>query len=147
MIVKCEKCQTKFKVAEEQISEQGTTVRCSKCQYTFQVKRALSAPDDDLFANDPFAMLEEPPPAAPPAKSSSLADQLFGDLPQSEYGAEAVPAQLPPPLPTEGPGHSPFGVPPMASAPPAGAGPGSMAAELLPPEEALLPPAPPKSRL
>ena len=147
MIVKCEKCQTKFKVAEEQISEQGTTVRCSKCQYTFQVKRALSAPDDDLFANDPFAMLEEPPPAAPPAKSSSLADQLFGDLPQSEYGAEAVPAQLPPPLPTEGPDHSLFEMPPMPSALPPEQELGSMPRELLPPEEALLPPAPPKSRL
>jgi predicted Zn finger-like uncharacterized protein len=139
MIVKCSKCQTKFKVADEQISGQGTTVRCSKCQHTFQVKRSVAAP-----VADPFAMLDDLPPAATPAKSSSLADQLFGDLAQSEFDAESVPAQLPPPLPSEGPDHSLFEMPPVLPPQPELA---PMPRELLPPEEALLPPAPPKSRL
>ena len=83
MIVKCEKCQTKFKVADDQISGQGTLVRCSKCQHTFQVRRSITAPIDD-----PFAMLDESPPPAPPASGASLADELFGDLPESEFAAD-----------------------------------------------------------
>jgi predicted Zn finger-like uncharacterized protein len=150
MIVKCEKCQTKFKVADEQIADQGTLVRCSKCQSTFQVQRSARV-------DDPGAPLAEPLPKSEP-ESSSLADELFGDLPQSDFAADppleeesqfaadpALEDQSEPPAPREEPDHSQFDMPEpppeeeeVSAAPPR---------ELLPPEEALLPPAPPPSRL
>ena len=137
MIVKCEKCQTKFKVADEQIADQGTLVRCSKCQNTFQVH-----PADGGRVDEPGAI---PPPA--PDSGSSLADELFGDLPQSEFAADPVheAESLSPSPPRDEPDHSLFEMPEppaeeeeVIAAPPR---------ELLPPEEALLPPAPPTSRL
>ncbi len=39
MIITCEKCQAKFKVAPEQIKEGGSKVRCSDCQHIFTVFR------------------------------------------------------------------------------------------------------------
>jgi predicted Zn finger-like uncharacterized protein len=46
MIVKCEQCQTRFKIPDDKVTEKGVKVRCTKCQHTFRV-----------FAT--------PPPAAP----------------------------------------------------------------------------------
>jgi predicted Zn finger-like uncharacterized protein len=139
MIVKCEKCQTKFKVADEHISDQGTLVRCSKCQSTFQVRRSGDPP-----AGDPLAMPPEAPNAEP-AGISSLADELFGDLLESELASGPGPAgQGSPPPPGAGPDHTLFEMPPPL---PSEEGISSPPRELLPPEEALLPPAPPRSRL
>ncbi len=108
MIVKCEKCQTKFKVADEQIADQGTLVRCSKCQSTFQVHRAAGARMDD-----PGAIPGEPIPTPESESGSSLADELFGDLPQSEFAADPALDEDsdPPPLPREEPDHSLFEMP------------------------------------
>lgn len=70
MIVKCEQCQTRFKIPDEKVTEKGVKVRCTKCQHTFRVKRdgtssatgqfpaasptqqvpALARPADDPFA-------------------------------------------------------------------------------------------------
>src|SRR5262249_59464631 len=72
---------------------------------------------------------------------------LRGERRRGWRGAGGPPARLPPPLPTEGPDHSLFEMPPMPSALPPEPEVGSTPCELLPPEEALLPPAPPKSRL
>src|SRR5215469_1602744 len=121
MIIKCENCQTKFKVADEKISDQGTLVRCSKCEQTFEVARSAT----------PASVAEPPNPA-------SLEAELFGDLP------DAYDAYSPPPPPPEAPDHSLFEMPATPSAPePAG----GAAKELLPPEEALLPPSPTRSAL
>ena len=59
MIVKCEQCQTRFKIPDEKVSEKGVKVRCTKCQHTFRVTRpAAAAPVDDPFAG--FAASREP---------------------------------------------------------------------------------------
>ncbi len=39
MIVKCEQCQTRFKIPDEKVTEKGVKVRCTKCQHTFRVTR------------------------------------------------------------------------------------------------------------
>ncbi|MFP2928672.1 zinc-ribbon domain-containing protein, partial [Pyxidicoccus sp. 3LG] len=39
MIVKCERCQTRFKIPDEKVTEKGVKVRCTKCQNTFRVTR------------------------------------------------------------------------------------------------------------
>jgi len=116
MIIRCENCQTKFKVADEKISDQGTLVRCSKCEQTFEVVRPVAAPPDP----------------------ASLEAELFGDLP------DAYDAYSPPPPPPAEPDHSLFEMPLTPSAPEPT---GGAAKELLPPEEALLPPLPARSAL
>jgi predicted Zn finger-like uncharacterized protein len=132
MIVKCDNCQTKFKVADEKISEQGTLVRCSKCEQTFEVVRSAAPPAD-------AASVAEPPDPA------SLEDELFGDLPDGDFASEpAYDAYSPPPPPPKDPDHSLFEMPPPPSSPE----PAPVAArELLPPEEALLPPSAARSAL
>lgn len=40
MIVKCERCQTKFKIPDDKVTDKGVKVRCTKCQHTFRVNRA-----------------------------------------------------------------------------------------------------------
>ncbi|AKQ64186.1 hypothetical protein A176_001098 [Myxococcus hansupus] len=62
MIVKCERCQTRFKIPDEKVTEKGVKVRCTKCQNTFRVARDAAAvappeppaPSTDGQA-DPFA--------------------------------------------------------------------------------------------
>src|SRR6478736_4892844 len=45
MIVKCEQCQTRFKIPDEKVTDKGVKVRCTKCGHTFRVTResAVSA--------------------------------------------------------------------------------------------------------
>jgi len=43
MIVKCERCQTRFKIPDEKVTEKGVKVRCTKCQNTFRVARDATA--------------------------------------------------------------------------------------------------------
>ena len=54
MIVKCEQCQTRFKIPDEKVSEKGVKVRCTKCQNTFRVTRP-PASAEPAAAADPFA--------------------------------------------------------------------------------------------
>jgi predicted Zn finger-like uncharacterized protein len=50
MIITCEECQTKFRVADELIKQTGSRVRCSNCQHVFTVFRA---PDERESARPP----------------------------------------------------------------------------------------------
>ncbi len=37
MIIKCDKCQTSFKLPDEKIKPEGIKVRCSKCKNVFTI--------------------------------------------------------------------------------------------------------------
>ncbi|MBL8922216.1 MAG: zinc-ribbon domain-containing protein [Myxococcaceae bacterium] len=39
MIVKCEQCQTKFKIPDDKVTDKGVKVRCTKCNHTFRVTK------------------------------------------------------------------------------------------------------------
>lgn len=52
MIVKCEQCQTRFKIPDEKVTERGVKVRCTKCGNTFRVSR--ESPQTPVVS-DPFA--------------------------------------------------------------------------------------------
>lgn len=39
MIVQCDKCQTKFRIADEKVRPNGVKVRCSRCAHVFVVRR------------------------------------------------------------------------------------------------------------
>ena len=43
MIVKCEQCQSRFKIPDHKVTEKGVKVRCTKCQHTFRVTREPQA--------------------------------------------------------------------------------------------------------
>lgn len=43
MIVQCDKCKTKFRIADEKVSDAGVKVRCSRCAHVFMVKRDFGA--------------------------------------------------------------------------------------------------------
>src|SRR3954471_3965229 len=58
MIVKCEQCQTRFKIPDDKATDKGVKVRCTKCQHTFRVKR------------DGAAVGGEPTPAPVASKST-----------------------------------------------------------------------------
>lgn len=51
MIVQCDKCQTKFRIADEKVRPNGVKVRCSRCAHVFVVHRAPTS--DPSHTNAP----------------------------------------------------------------------------------------------
>ncbi|MCY1081186.1 zinc-ribbon domain-containing protein [Archangium lansingense] len=60
MIVKCERCQTRFKIPDEKVTDKGVKVRCTKCQHTFRVAR------EDVSSTAPAPAVPSPDPAVKP---------------------------------------------------------------------------------
>lgn len=91
MIVKCEQCQTRFRIPDDKVTDKGVKVRCTKCQHTFRVTRA----DDASAAAGPAAA----PPGGPlPVPTASPARK------QPTY-----PTQPPPAAPPEADPFARFG--------------------------------------
>ncbi len=71
MIVKCEQCQTRFKIPDDKVTDKGVKVRCNKCGHTFRVTRDMAQPATSQSpavpaSADPFARFgttPEPPSA------------------------------------------------------------------------------------
>ena len=102
MIITCEECQARFRLADEKLKPGGTKVRCSKCQHVFTVMPPEPAPAEEsvdfgAFNMEPVAEEEtapaapapppEPAPAAPPEPAPVAAggemDLDFSGLEQS----------------------------------------------------------------
>ena len=75
MIVKCEQCQTRFKIPDDKVTDKGVKVRCTKCSHTFRVTRDMAQPATTTVpaigsappaSGDPFARFGAPadPPGA-----------------------------------------------------------------------------------
>ncbi|MBE2250350.1 MAG: zinc-ribbon domain-containing protein [Myxococcus sp.] len=138
MIVKCEQCETKFKIPDDKVTDKGVKVRCTKCSHTFRVTRASGTPSGAHPAAPADAATVRVPPLAKPVTLDS-ADPFskFGEtqrVPKEEQtrpgvfalGVEAsrmpelgrpVPAPPAPPAAPQG-GASPFDFGSLA--PPAG---------------------------
>ena len=56
MIVQCEACQTRFRLADEKIKPGGTKVRCSKCKTVFTVTPPEPEPVEETVDFDSFNM-------------------------------------------------------------------------------------------
>ena len=116
MIVTCEQCQARFKLADEKIKTEGTKVRCSKCQSIFTVFPPPPAPAEPEAADaTPPAAAAEPPaepgppatepeqPANEPLPESAAAESTAGGMefdfgeqePSGEDAAEAVSFERP----------------------------------------------------
>ncbi|ATB42591.1 hypothetical protein CYFUS_008070 [Cystobacter fuscus] len=103
MIVKCEQCETRFKIPDEKVTEKGVKVRCTKCQHTFRVVREEASPAV------PAPAVVAPAPVAKPAMAARVGTPL-------EVPRAATPATRPVP-----PGVKPAqaAAPPgLAAAPP-----------------------------
>lgn len=91
MIVKCEQCQTRFKIPDDKVTDKGVRVRCTKCQHTFRVTRDMAQP-----ATGPVATKAPTGPIA--------VKQATGPIPtKSQTGP--IPAPMPSP---SGPRSDPF---------------------------------------
>src|SRR5262249_30441817 len=40
VVVQCDSCQSKFRIADEKVTERGVRVRCTACKNVFQVRKA-----------------------------------------------------------------------------------------------------------
>ncbi len=111
MIVKCEQCQTRFKIPDEKVTDKGVKVRCTKCGHTFRVTRESAASPSGT--STPAV----PPPGAAPADAGFDPFEKFGAAPEPPKGhstrpgfyAEGVEATKapPPPAPPPAPWNAP----------------------------------------
>jgi predicted Zn finger-like uncharacterized protein len=79
MIVQCEACQTRFRLADEKIKPGGTKVRCSKCKEVFSVMPPEPEPVEEAVDFGSFNMEE-------------VADDAPAETAASESIAEGTPA-------------------------------------------------------
>ena len=93
MIVPCEKCQTKFRIADERVSEAGVKVRCSRCAHVFVARRPPAGAGEQGAASelDAFGLPRGPDTAR--IDPSSIASLAAGTLPTApEPPPQAGPA-------------------------------------------------------
>ena len=46
MVVQCDSCQSKFRIADEKVTDRGVRVRCTSCKNVFQVRKAGAGGSD-----------------------------------------------------------------------------------------------------
>lgn len=114
MIVQCEHCRTKFRLADDRVSQTGVKVRCSKCAHVFTVSRPPESRIearllDGTGSERPMSPGELSADLAsdlmipgPTAKSSPLTPPPFPSF-ASHPGAMAAPATFGAPLSFGGP--------------------------------------------
>jgi len=82
MIIQCEACQTRFRLAVEKVKPGGTKVRCSKCKTIFTVFPPASEPVDEVVDFGAFNMervTEDTPAKAASAVKSQQSSELGAD--------------------------------------------------------------------
>ena len=82
MIVQCEACQTRFRLADEKVKPGGTKVRCSRCKEVFTV--TLPKPDPVEEAVDFDSSNMERVTDEVPAEKSPMSESLRMGYPESE---------------------------------------------------------------
>lgn len=102
MIIKCEKCRTRFRLNDSRVTDKGVKVRCTKCKHVFTVRKEESEtgtfePEGALtgFAsavlpgNVPSAAPEDQPFAAETARNAPVDFGVFEDTPARSEPADA----------------------------------------------------------
>lgn len=73
MIVKCEQCQTRFKIPDDKVTDKGVKVRCTKCGHTFRVaKDGVAAPGSSPSGVQSTQTFPVVPAIAPVAGKATL---------------------------------------------------------------------------
>lgn len=78
MIIKCEKCQTKFRLDDSKVTDKGVKVRCTKCKQVFTVYKQAS---EELTTAEQTDTLTTGfiPPLTPPEPPTTSEDVDFSD--------------------------------------------------------------------
>jgi len=104
VVVQCPSCRSRFRVADEKVSERGVRVRCSACKTVFAVKKSGAEPNpatsEKKRAPATASSASLPPVSATPTDSAGkrlAADDLFG---MSELTGESANASAPAPAST-----------------------------------------------
>ncbi len=105
MIVKCEQCQTRFKIPDDKVTDKGVKVRCTKCSHTFRVTRDMAQSVTGVApafvppppGGDPFARFGAP---SGPPDAEATRPGVF------TLGVEATKRVAPPYPPQPGPAAS-----------------------------------------
>ena len=101
MEVRCEKCQARYKVADEKIGPQGLMMKCGKCGNTFRVSR-------DAGAAAPRTQLDQQPVApAPRPATTAPAPRSPGSAPRPPAEGNATLAFAAPVVPKPGAARPP----------------------------------------
>jgi predicted Zn finger-like uncharacterized protein len=98
MIVQCEACQTRFRLADEKIKAGGTKVRCSKCKEVFTVMPPEPEPVEEAVDYGSFNMekVADEAPSGPTATTEPVVPPT--PEPEAEPTAqESAPAAAEPP--------------------------------------------------
>src|SRR6056297_2413486 len=98
MIIQCEQCQTRFRLADEKLKPAGTKVRCSKCKHVFTVMPPAPEPAEQDVDFDAMNMeAVSGPQAAPdePATNRLMTDEASAPEPTETQpgGAETETAR------------------------------------------------------
>ena len=89
MIVQCEHCQTKYRIADEKVKGKGVKVRCAKCENVF----TIAPPENELL--DQSAAPALPPAPGPPAPEQPAAPPLEESAPGYVTESPPEPSTLP----------------------------------------------------
>ncbi|MEW5738381.1 MAG: zinc-ribbon domain-containing protein [Myxococcota bacterium] len=100
MIVKCEQCQTRFKIPDDKVTDKGVKVRCTKCGNTFRVGKdgapigaAVGAPGSPATQTFPAV----PPVASSPSKPAMAGKSIQISGEPDPFSAFGLPPAVPDP--------------------------------------------------
>jgi len=100
MIVQCEQCQTRFRLADEKLREGGIKVRCSKCKHIFLVEPPASETAPPPAPEPQFSPPTEPEFSTPgetveevPAAASQPPEDRDEEIDFGGFNMEPVPAE------------------------------------------------------
>jgi len=96
LIVQCEHCQTKYRIADEKVKGKGVKVRCAKCENVFTV----TPPENDIQAPTPAPTS---PPETEEGPVPSHANSVFDgpEQPTPEASSPALAGPEPPAPPSQ----------------------------------------------
>lgn len=96
MIVQCEACQTRFRLADEKIKPEGTKVRCSKCKVVFTVMPPEPEPAEETVDFNALNMEEVPEESTSPAEQDSRGGEDDSEAPpETEAESSFEPRKAP----------------------------------------------------
>ncbi len=108
MIIQCDKCDAKFNLADDKVSDKGVKVRCSKCKHVFIANKpedseadSLSSDVDSLSDTDAAASSAAPesPPSEPATNDDPFTNFSFSD--ESDFESPDQPSEPEPDFSSE----------------------------------------------
>jgi predicted Zn finger-like uncharacterized protein len=91
MLIKCKNCQTKLKISDEKVTEEGIKIKCPKCSSVLLVKKPAEKKEEALKEEQLEAAVKEETPE-PPTEEEPPAEEGFS-LPEEPPTEEEPPAE------------------------------------------------------